>query len=138
MGYDERASKLCPAPWLLFLHDSIHVCLYADRPLLRRLRFVHWTACAVHQNRQLSQRIAAYVKGRDNFRRNGQSANIGKYAFGFEWAALACFFLSTILFCIGGGARRDNTSTKRRGFGGKRSRSTRSRGSFVHDKEYGA
>ncbi|KAK7892720.1 Eisosomes component [Exophiala xenobiotica] len=79
---------------------------------------------------------AAYVKGRDNFRKNGQSAIIGKYAFGFEWAALACFFLSTVLFCIGGAAR-EKTSSKR-GFGGKRSRSTRSRSSFVRDKEYGS
>jgi len=81
---------------------------------------------------------AAYIKGRDSFRHNGQSSNVGKYAFGFEWGAFACFFLSTVLFCIGGGARRDTTTSKRRGFGGKRSRSTRSRGSFVHDKEYGA
>ncbi|KAL6241450.1 Eisosomes component [Rhinocladiella similis] len=92
------------------------------------------------QTIQAALMTAAYVKGRDNFRGNGQSAHIGKYAFGFEWAAVACFFLSTVLFCLGGGARRDSTpkSTRRRRFGGRRTRSTRSRGSFVHDKEYGA
>ncbi|KIW16030.1 hypothetical protein PV08_06081 [Exophiala spinifera] len=94
---------------------------------------------------QASLMTAAYVKGRDNFRRNGQSAHIGKYAFGFEWAALACFFLATVLFCVGGGARRDSTPKTAGGrrfgglpFRGRRTRSTRSRGSFVHDKEYGA
>ncbi|KAJ9608402.1 Eisosomes component [Cladophialophora chaetospira] len=89
---------------------------------------------------------AAYVKGRDNFRGNGQPAHIGKYAFGFEWAAFACFVLSTVLFCLGGGKRKESKASGgkkgfgfgRGRFGGKRSRSTRSRGSFVQDKEYGA
>jgi len=82
---------------------------------------------------------AAYIKGRNNFRNNGQSSDIGKYAFGFEWAAFACFLISTVLFCIGGSARKDTTVSTRRGFfKGRRSRSTRSRGSFVHDKEYGS
>ncbi|EXJ63731.1 hypothetical protein A1O7_00066 [Cladophialophora yegresii CBS 114405] len=82
---------------------------------------------------------AAYIKGRNNFRNNGQRSDIGKYAFGFEWAAFACFLICTILFCMGGTSRRDSSPSKRKGFGfgGKRSRSTRSRGSFVQDKEYG-
>jgi len=84
---------------------------------------------------------AAYVKGRDNFRSNNQSARIGQYAFGFEWAAAACFFLASVLFCLGGSRSKDRTATysaKRRNFfGGKRSRSTRSRGSFINgNKEY--
>ncbi|KAJ4509698.1 Eisosomes component [Exophiala dermatitidis] len=87
---------------------------------------------------QVSLMTAAYVKGRNNFHRNGQSARLGRYAFGFEWAAFACFLLSTILFCLAGSARRDTTTSTRRGFfKGRRSRSTRSRGSFVADKEYG-
>jgi len=84
---------------------------------------------------------AAFVKGRDNFRRNGQTASIGKYAFGFEWAAFACWFLATIFFCIGGSASKKDTYTEKKksrgGFFGRRSRSTRSRGSFVNgDKDY--
>lgn len=86
---------------------------------------------------------AAYVIGRDNFRSNKQTANIGKYAFGFEWAAWACLLISTALFCAGGSAtKKDKTSysTGRRSFfGGKRSKSTRSRGSFIDGgatKEY--
>lgn len=84
---------------------------------------------------------AAYVKGRNNFRNNGQDSDIGQYAFGFEWAAFACFFLATVLFCMGGSSRKDPTrtpSTRKGFFGGRRTRSTRSRGSFVHDKEYGS
>ncbi|EXJ78680.1 hypothetical protein A1O1_09082 [Capronia coronata CBS 617.96] len=89
---------------------------------------------------QASLMTAAYVKGRDNFRRNGQASHIGKYAFGFEWAAFACFLISTVLFCMAGSSRRDTTttSTRRSFFKGRRSKSTRSRGSFVQDKEYGA
>ena len=81
---------------------------------------------------------AAYVIGRDNFRKNGQTAHIGNYAFGFEWAAWACFLIATILYCVGGRSRRNETSygsNKGGGlFGGKRSKSTkstRSRGSFI-------
>ncbi|KAF2486007.1 SUR7/PalI family-domain-containing protein [Neohortaea acidophila] len=77
------------------------------------------------------------VLGRDAFRKNGQSAKLGAYGYGFTWAAAACFLLSTILFCVGG--RADKSS----GGGGGRSggyfgrkRSTRSRGSFV-DSESG-
>ncbi|KAK5072087.1 Eisosomes component [Lithohypha guttulata] len=84
---------------------------------------------------------AAYVKGRDHFRQNNQNASIGRYAFGFEWAAFACWFLATVLFCVGGSAaKKDNYgSGKSRGgfFKGRRSASTRSRGSFIKaDKEY--
>lgn len=82
---------------------------------------------------------AAYVIGRDNFRSAGRTANIGQMAFGFMWAAFACLLISTVLFCLAGSAgRRDTTyttSTKRKGFfgggGNRRSKSTRSRGSFI-------
>lgn len=77
---------------------------------------------------------AAYLKGRNAFRANGQAAQIGAYAFGFEWAAFVCFFLATILFCIGGSTSK---SDSHRGFKGRRSKSTRSRGSFINgDKDY--
>ncbi|KAF2839098.1 SUR7-domain-containing protein [Patellaria atrata CBS 101060] len=80
------------------------------------------------------------VLGRNHFRSNDQPAKLGVKAYGFTWAAVACFFLSTILFCCGGAVgRRDNTyasSGRRSGGGGLfskfgRKRSTRSRGSFV-------
>ncbi|QSZ32434.1 hypothetical protein DSL72_002008 [Monilinia vaccinii-corymbosi] len=45
---------------------------------------------------------AEFVKARNQFNRAGMSAHIGRYAFGFTWAAWACLFLSTILLCIGG------------------------------------
>ena len=81
---------------------------------------------------------AAYIKGRNNFRNNHQDAHIGKYAFGFEWAAVACFLLATIFFCAGGGSRKDKgTSSGGKGFfKGRRSKSTRSQGSFIQNKEY--
>lgn len=73
----------------------------------------------------------AYVKGRDIFNQNNMTATIGQYAFGFMWAAVACLFLASVLFCVGGAA-----SKKDDGYGGGRSRfgrkrSTRSRGSFI-------
>lgn len=86
---------------------------------------------------------AAYVKGRNVFQSNGQNASIGVYAFAFEWASLACFFLATVFFCVAGAAAKKNSTgskkTKKQGgfFKGRRSASTRSRGSFINgDKEY--
>ncbi|CAF9930919.1 MAG: hypothetical protein HETSPECPRED_007746 [Heterodermia speciosa] len=83
---------------------------------------------------------AAYVLGRNNFRSAGHSASLGRYNFGFMWAAVACLFLSTILFCAGGAASRGKNSTYSsrgtggRSFMGRRKKSTRNRGSFI-DKE---
>ena len=47
----------------------------------------------------------------------------------FAWASMACFFLATIMFCLGGKLGGDSSSG-----GMRRSRSTksnRSRGSFI-------
>ncbi|KAI9733303.1 MAG: hypothetical protein M1834_003387 [Cirrosporium novae-zelandiae] len=75
---------------------------------------------------------AAYVKGRDNFHSNGQSAKLGVKAFAFMWTAFACLFLAMILFCIGGSTNRAPYTAKRSRFG--RKRSTRSRGSFIENR----
>ena len=90
-------------------------------------------------------RSAAYVLGRDKFRKAGFTAGLGKYAFGLEWAAMAALLVATVLFCLGGKGQKDKTSYnagRRSFFGGKRSKSTkstRSRGSFINgadNKEY--
>ncbi|KAH7057303.1 SUR7/PalI family-domain-containing protein [Macrophomina phaseolina] len=69
------------------------------------------------------------VEGRDAFRSNGQSASLGVKAYAFTWSAMACFLISTVLFCMSGAHRGESVSTKRSFFG--RRRSTRSRGSFI-------
>lgn len=71
------------------------------------------------------------VKGRNAFQKAGQDASLGKYAYGFTWAAVACFFLSMVLFCAGGRAGKDTSSSTGRSRFGRRTKSTRSRGSFV-------
>lgn len=73
---------------------------------------------------------AAYVKGRNNFISNDQTAHLGKYAFGFMWAAFFCLFVASILYCTAGAHKTETTYTKR-SFFGRRTRSTRSRGSFL-------
>jgi len=68
------------------------------------------------------------IKGRNAFRGAGQEAHIGRYLMAFAWASVACFFLATVMFCLGGRLGGDRSS------GVKRSRSTksnRSRGSFL-------
>lgn len=82
--------------------------------------------------------------GRDNFRSNSQSAHVGNFAFAFMWSAWACFFISIVMGRMAGKGRKETTTykssgTKRRfprfpGFGGKRSKSTRSRSSFAEGR----
>lgn len=49
----------------------------------------------------LTNHSATFVEARNVFHRDGRGANVGTYAFGFLWAAWACLFISTILFCAG-------------------------------------
>ncbi|KAK5130346.1 hypothetical protein LTR08_002186 [Meristemomyces frigidus] len=72
------------------------------------------------------------VQARNAFRTNGQSASLGKYAYGFTWATMACYLIATILFCVGGSAGKNERYEKKSYFG--RKRSTRSRGSFVDNE----
>ncbi|KAL8916471.1 MAG: hypothetical protein Q9208_008503 [Pyrenodesmia sp. 3 TL-2023] len=80
---------------------------------------------------------AAYVQGRNAFRSQDRTATLGRYNFGFMWAAVAALFLATLLFCVGGiTGKKDNSYSSRTGgrrfFGRKKStRSARSRGSFI-------
>ncbi|KAF2109318.1 SUR7/PalI family-domain-containing protein [Lophiotrema nucula] len=70
------------------------------------------------------------VQARNAFRSNDQSAKLGVKLYAFTWSAMACFLISTILFCCGGALSRDSSSS-----GIRRNRSVRSnrstkRGSF--------
>jgi hypothetical protein len=71
------------------------------------------------------------VKGRNVFRSNGQDASLGVKAYGFTWAAFACFFLATITFCLGGRSGRDTTCTRGSRFGRQRSNRSAKCGSFI-------
>lgn len=79
---------------------------------------------------------AAYVMGRNNFRSQGKGASLGRYNFGFMWAAVACLFISTVLFCIGGTASSSSGHSKSRKSGGGRNfmgrkKTVHNRGSFI-------
>ncbi|KAF1958744.1 SUR7-domain-containing protein [Byssothecium circinans] len=70
------------------------------------------------------------VEGRDAFRGAGFDAHIGVKLMAFTWTAMACFFISTILFCGGGAMGRDSSGLRRKR-STRSSRSTRNRGSFL-------
>ncbi|KAG2169710.1 SUR7-domain-containing protein [Aureobasidium pullulans] len=76
---------------------------------------------------------ACFVQGRNAFRRNGQDARLGRYGFGWTWAAFAAYFLCMILFCVGGAVSKSSSTTRTPKKGGMfgRKASTRSRGSFI-------
>ncbi|MCJ1263333.1 hypothetical protein MMC22_003203 [Lobaria immixta] len=82
---------------------------------------------------------AVFILGRRNFRSIGKSADLGKYNFGFMWAATACLLLATVLFCVGGATSgrkstsHTTTTTPRRGsrFAFGRKKHARNRGSFI-------
>lgn len=76
---------------------------------------------------------------RNEFRNHGHTAKLGRWAFGFTWAAWAAMFLATIFLFTGVGQkshRNEGPQTngpRRGGFlgrGGKRS----NRGSFVDNE----
>lgn len=76
---------------------------------------------------------ATFVKMRDAFQAADRDATIGRYAFGFTWAAWACVFLSTVLFFLGvlGGREKapggaTHAGGRRRGRFGRREKSVRS------------
>ncbi|KAF2205115.1 SUR7-domain-containing protein [Delitschia confertaspora ATCC 74209] len=67
------------------------------------------------------------VQGRNAFRSNGHSAKLGVKAYAFTWTAVACFLISTILFCCGGAIGRDKSGVSRK----RSTKSAHSRGSFL-------
>jgi hypothetical protein len=79
------------------------------------------------------------VKGRNRFRRDGQDAHLGVKAYGFTWAAFACFFIAMITFCLGGTAGREKRRTSTNGGLGRKGskRSRTSRGSFIGSERGG-
>ena len=85
-----------------------------------------------HANRLANS--AAYVLGRNAFQSDDRDATIGKYSFGFMWAAVACLFLATVFLCGGGAASGSSGGGRKSGgkFGFGRKKSTRrDRGSFI-------
>ncbi|WPH01221.1 protein sur7 [Acrodontium crateriforme] len=71
------------------------------------------------------------VKARNVFKANNMGASLGIKAYGFTWGAFACFFLSTVLYCVSGGM--SNNDSRKKSYFGRKS-STRSRGSFIDNE----
>jgi len=67
------------------------------------------------------------IKGRNAFQSAGFTAHVGVKLMAFTWTIVACFFIATVLFCIGGTVGRDKSSVRRK----RSTRSNRSRGSFL-------
>ncbi|KAF2867185.1 SUR7/PalI family-domain-containing protein [Massariosphaeria phaeospora] len=78
--------------------------------------------------------MAWTIQGRNTFRGEGHSAKLGVKSYAFAWTTVACFLLSTILFCCGG---RDSTGGVRRKRSTRSARSHRSRGSFLDTESQG-
>lgn len=76
---------------------------------------------------------------RNNFLGTSKSATLGRYNFGFMWGAVACLFLSMMLFCVGGATSGSKEKSYTGKSGGKkggrnfmgRRKTVHNRGSFV-------
>ena len=60
---------------------------------------------------------ATFVKMRDAFHAVGRDASLGRYAFGFTWAAWTCILLATALFFLGVASGRDRAARDTTGAG---------------------
>jgi len=74
---------------------------------------------------------AAYVKGMKNFQNNGRATDLGRYAFGFTWAAFAALFIASALLCLAGGMSKKGEPTSSGRFGRKKNPN---RGSFIDNE----
>lgn len=94
------------------------------------------SACTqCHYYRYTNEHCSAWtVIARNDFRKNGQTARLGEYAYAFTWATMFAYLLATIFLCVGGsvGKNKDSSYQKKSYFG--RKRSTRSRGSFIDNE----
>ncbi|KAM3071804.1 Eisosomes component [Clarireedia jacksonii] len=92
---------------------------------------------------------AEFVQARNRFRSDGINASVGRWAFGWTWAAWAAMFLATITLCLGGALggegrrqrRRDSRihtepagTGRRGGFNFYRNQRKRERGSFAENE----
>jgi hypothetical protein len=67
------------------------------------------------------------VLGRNAFHSAGYDSKLGVKLYAFTWTAMACFLISTVLFCVRGAAGRESSGVRRK----RSTKSTRSRGSFL-------
>ncbi|RQM07102.1 hypothetical protein DH86_00003864 [Scytalidium sp. 3C] len=71
---------------------------------------------------------ATFVRAQRIFQHNGINAHLGRWAFGWTWAAWACMFVASLMLCLGClvGRDRDHASG-----GGRFGRSRRNRNSVL-------
>ncbi|KAF2643450.1 SUR7-domain-containing protein [Massarina eburnea CBS 473.64] len=73
------------------------------------------------------------VQGRDAFRSAGHDSHVGVKLIAFTWTAMACFFISTVLFCGGGAIGRESGGIRRKR-STRSSRTAKNRGSFLDNE----
>lgn len=79
------------------------------------------------------------MKARNAFNKAPLNANarLGKYAYGFTWAAFACYFICMVLFCASGGKKGNKETTYEeksgKGMFGRRNKSQRNKDGIRDD-----
>lgn len=123
--------------WVFFLIGLVFACLTILTGLVSCTRLGSGLSSLMAMSASFFTAVAAclmtvtFVKARNVFRNNNLTAEIGTYAFAFTWASTVALFFAAILF-FGGcfvGRHSDGVSDRKSSF--RRSKSTRSRGSFV-------
>jgi len=100
-------------------------CLYCVR-ILNKITGILLVFALFWYTLGVSLMTGEFVQARNRFRDQGLKASLGRYAFGFSFAAWACLFLAIISFFIAGKKEHDHVYRT-----GKERRSS-SRGSITN------
>jgi len=124
--------------WVFFLIGLVFACLTILTGLMSCTRLGSGLSSLAAMSASFFTTVAAclmtveFVKARNVFRNYNMTAEIGTYAFAFVWASTVALFLAAVLFfggCVMGRNDGDGVTERKSYF--RRSKSTRSRGSFI-------
>ncbi|KAI0018128.1 SUR7/PalI family-domain-containing protein [Xylariomycetidae sp. FL0641] len=88
------------------------------------------TIALIFSTAAVSLMTATFVKMRNEFHRDGRSAHLGQWAFGFSWGSWAALLIATVLFCMGMRKSKDAVASSGSMWRKRSKRSVRSRQSY--------
>lgn len=114
--------------WILLLRPLRRFVLVLSRSCSYDVSLILSIYRVRNERSQLTAGSATFVRAQRIFQHNGINAHLGRWAFGWTWAAWACMFVASLMLCLGClvGRDRDHASG-----GGRFGRSRRNRNSVL-------